>query len=183
MDPVEFVATCLRKDAWSMQVLRAVRALGLPDWAIGAGFVRNPVWDAITNKTVRTKPSDVDVLYFDPADLSPEREQTLEEKLKAAMPDVAWSVTNQARMHLHNGDGPYKSTADALRFWLETPTAIAVALDSQDMLTVIAPFGLEDLMGLRVRPTPRGRERIEAYRTRVETKQWQRFWPTIQIEF
>jgi hypothetical protein len=179
----EFVRSVIGSDAWSMQVLRAVRTLGLPDWAIGAGFVRNPVWDAITNKTVRTKPSDVDVLYFDPADLTPEREQAFEEKLKAAMPDVAWSVTNQARMHLHNGDAPYKSTADALRFWLETPTAIAVALDAQDRLTVIAPFGLEDLMGLRVRPTPRGRERLQAYRTRVETKQWQRFWPTIQIEF
>jgi hypothetical protein len=166
-----------------MQVLRTVRTLALPDWAIGAGFVRNPVWDAITNKTMRTKPSDVDVLYFDPVDLAPEREQDFEEKLKGAMPDVAWSATNQARMHLHNGDAPYKSTADALRFWLETPTAIAVALDAQDRLSVIAPFGFEDLMALRVRPTPRGRERIQAYRTRVETKQWQRFWPTIRIEF
>jgi hypothetical protein len=180
---IDFITACLRKDAWSMQVLRAVRTLVLPDWAIGAGFVRNPVWDAITNKTVRTKPSDVDVLYFDPADLAPEREQEFEAKLKSAMPDAAWSVTNQARMHLHNGDAPYKSTADALRFWLETPTAIAVTLDAGDQLHVMAPFGIEDLMALRVRPTPRGRERIQAYRTRVETKQWQRFWPTIQIEF
>jgi hypothetical protein len=99
------------------------------------------------------------------------------------MSDVDWSVTNQARMHLHNGDAPYQSTADALRFWLETPTAIAVTLDAADHLHVMAPFGVEDLMGVRVRPTPRGRERIDAYRNRVETKQWQRFWPGLDIGF
>ena len=30
-------------DPWRMAVLRAVRALALPDWAVGAGFVRNAV--------------------------------------------------------------------------------------------------------------------------------------------
>jgi hypothetical protein len=182
-DPADFVRSVIFGDPWSMRVLRTTRALNLPDWAIGAGFVRNPVWDAITGKSVRTKPSDVDVLYHDPADLAPERETAHEEMLRAVMPEVDWSVTNQARMHLHNGDAPYKSTEDALRFWLETPTAIAITLDSYDRLRVMAPFGFEDLMALRVRPTPRGRERIDAYRQRIESKQWQRFWPSMTIEF
>lgn len=179
----DFICSVIARDAWSMTVLRAVRALSLPDWAIGAGFVRSPVWDALTDKSVPTRPSDVDVLYFDSSDLAPEREQEHEEKLKAVMPDVAWSVTNQARMHLHNGDAPYKSTEDALRYWLETPTVIAVSLDAGDKLHVMAPLGTEDLMALRVRPTARGRARIEAYRTRIETKQWQRFWPNVKIEY
>lgn len=32
-------------DARRMEILKAVRTLELPDWIIGAGFVRNPIWD------------------------------------------------------------------------------------------------------------------------------------------
>lgn len=34
-------------DDWMMQVLAAAKSMGLPDWWIGAGFLRNRVWDAL----------------------------------------------------------------------------------------------------------------------------------------
>jgi uncharacterized protein len=182
IEHAEFVRSIIRRDEWSMQVLRAVRALNLPDWAIGAGFVRNPVWDAISGKAKRTPPSDIDVLFHDPADVSLAREAGLEAQLFASMPGLDWSVKNQARMHLRNGDPPYASTEDALRFWLETPTCVAVRLEAGDRLHLIAPHGLDDLLALRVRPTPQGRRHRDAYRDRIASKNWQHFWPSLTIE-
>ena len=35
-------------DVEAMETLRAAQRLGLPDWWLGAGFVRNRVWDHLT---------------------------------------------------------------------------------------------------------------------------------------
>jgi len=165
-----------------MSVLRTVRALALPDWAIGAGFVRNAVWDRLHGFAESTPLDDVDVLYFDRTDQSKAAERAFEAQLAAAMPTVPWSVRNQARMHLRNGDRPYADTEDALRYWLETATCVAVRLERDDSLTVIAPYGLDDLLGLRSSPTPRGRERHDAYRARMREKNWPARWPRVHVE-
>ncbi|MBL8700262.1 MAG: nucleotidyltransferase family protein [Alphaproteobacteria bacterium] len=164
-----------------MARLRAVRALGLPDWAIGAGFVRGLVWDRLTGRAGRTALPDIDVLYFDPADLRAEAEARHEAVLAAADPGPPWSVKNQARMHLRNGDPPYRSTAHALTSWLETPTCVAVRLEPDDALTVLAPYGLDDLFALRVAPTPAGQRKLGQYRERLARKEWARTWPLAEI--
>lgn len=177
------VLDMIAADPQAMAILRAVHDLALPDWAIGAGFVRNRVWDRAGGKRTPTPPSDIDVLYYDPADLSPAREAEYEARLRIAFPDVPpWSVTNQARIHLENGDPPYRSTLDALRCWLETPTCVAVRLGADGTLALLAPHGLDDLFALRVRPTPRGRERLDAYRRRMAAKNWRAVWPEVRIE-
>lgn len=177
------LAALIAADPEALRMLRAVRALALPDWAIGAGFVRNRVWDSLSGRAAPTVPNDTDVLYFDTTDRGPEAETALEARLWTALPDAPrWSVTNQARMHGENGDRPYVSTEDALWFWLETPTCVAVRLESDDSLTVLAPHGLDDLFGLRVRPTPNGRLKPEAYRARLRSKDFAARWPRVVIE-
>jgi hypothetical protein len=179
----DHVVRIVRADPWRMSVLRAVRALDLPDWAVGAGFVRNAVWDRLHRFAAATTraPGDVDVLYFDPGDCARARETAIEARLAAAMPGVPWSVRNQARMHRRNGDAPYRDTEDALRYWLETATCVAVRLEPDDTLTVIAPYGLDDLLGLRSGPTPRGRARHEIYRARMRAKNWPARWPRVRV--
>jgi uncharacterized protein len=176
----EQVLALIAADSWRMDVLRAVRGLNLPDWAIGAGFVRSRVWDWLDGDRQATVPGDIDVLYFDSSNLSPERETALELQLTSRMPGV-WSVTNQARMHAYNGDAPYHSTEDAVRHWLETPTCVAVRLDSCDRLGLLAPWGLDDLFAMTVRPTPSGHARPALYRRRLAEKQWTRIWPQVRI--
>ena len=144
-------------------ILDAVRRQRLPDWAVGAGFIRSAVWDALHGYAEPTTLSDVDVLFFDSAEVSREREAALERALAEAMADVPWSVKNQARMHQRNGDAPYADTADALRFWLETPTAVAIRIADDGGAQLLAPFGVEDLLGMASRPTPRGREKLSQY--------------------
>jgi hypothetical protein len=175
------LATLVAGDAWLMTVLKIARGLNLPDWAVGAGAVRNLVWDHLTAKPTRTQPADIDVLYFDPRDTDPAREQAAEVAL-AAQANLVWQVRNQARMHRRNGDPPYRDTTDALRYWLETPTCVAVRLEPDGRLTVIAPHGLDDLFALALRPTPRGRERRDAYRDRLASKDWLIQWPSLTVD-
>jgi len=175
------LAALVAGDAWLMTVLGIVRALNLPDWAVAAGAVRNLVWDSLTAKPVRTQPGDVDVLYYDARDTALAREAEAEAALAARL-ELPWQVRNHARMHLRNGDPPYRDTADALRHWLETPTCVAVRLERDDRLTVIAPHGLDDLFAVAVRPTPHGRLRLAAYRGRLAAKDWRGQWPVLTID-
>src|SRR3546814_15270906 len=90
-----------------MAILRAVRSLDLPDWAVGAGAIRNRVWDrmyALPDGPL----ADIDVLFFNAADTTSAREQAAETALAEAAPGLPWSVRNQARMPMRNGDAPYQ---------------------------------------------------------------------------
>ncbi len=172
----------LHASAWHMDTLRAVRDLGLSDWAIGAGFVRNAVWDHLHGFHRHTPLADVDVLYFDPSNPDKAAETCIRARLDELLPDRPWSVKNQARMHLRNGDPAYRSTEEAMSYWLETPTCVAVRLEPEDELTVIAPFGLGDLIAMRARPTPRGRIRGTAYLSRMQDKNWSATWPRVVVQ-
>jgi hypothetical protein len=175
------VAALIVADPWRRAVLEAVRRQGLPDWAVGAGFIRSAVWDALHGFSESTPLADVDVLYFDRTDLSRARETATEAALANAMADVPWSVRNQARMHLRNGDPPYADTADALRYWLETPTAVAIRIDARGSASLLAPFGVRDLLDMICRPTPRGREKLSDYRQRISDKNWPARWPRVRV--
>ncbi|NNG05728.1 MAG: nucleotidyltransferase family protein [Inquilinus sp.] len=180
MATIADVGRLILEDPERRRVLAAVARLRLPDCWIGAGVVRNPVWDRLHGYARPTPLADIDVLYFDPADRSRTAERQLEARLRRSLPGRLWSVRNQARMHRRNGDAPYRSTTDALRFWAETPTAIGVALVGH-RLRLIAPFGIADLLGLTVRPTPRFRHKLAVYRRRLASKDWPALWPRLRV--
>ena len=131
------IVRLVERDPWMMEVLREVAALELPDWMIGAGFVRSKVWDHLHGYAERTRLPDIDVIYFDPADVREETEKALEQRLRAKFA-APWSVKNQARMHLKNHEEPYKSSEDALAHWVETPTCVAVTLNIIHAIDVMA---------------------------------------------
>jgi hypothetical protein len=174
------IASLIERDADMMRLLRAVQALGLPDCWIGAGFVRNAVWDALHDCGIDCSAlSDVDVVYFDRTDASPARDRAIEAELAARIPGVPWSVKNQARMHARNGEtAPYRDMADAISRWPETATAVAARL-SNDRVELLAPHGVGDLLGMIVRPTPAFGERRDEVVRRVAEKQWRTRWPRL----
>ena len=59
---------------------------------------------------------------------------------------------------------------------------MAVRLEADGRLTLLAPYGLEDLMALRVRPTLSGQRRAAAYQARMAAKNWPATWPRVVIE-
>lgn len=164
-----------------MAMLKAVAAVGLPDAWISAGTIRSAVWDVLHGRPVSTDWADVDVLFFDAGDVSRQREQAAEARLRALMPGLPWEVRNQARMHLKTGLAPYRDTEDGLRHFAETPTAVGVRL-RDDHIEVIAPHGLDDLFGMIVRPVFDGDPRLmEVYRARMTSKNWPARWPGVRV--
>ncbi|MEK7193263.1 MAG: nucleotidyltransferase family protein [Patescibacteria group bacterium] len=175
------ILNLIRKDEWMMNVLLTVRDLHLPDWMIGAGFVRGKVWDFLHGYVTRTPLGDIDVIYYDKTDLREEKEVELQNILKGKMPDSVWSVTNQARMHIENNDAEYKSSEDALAHWPETPTCVAVLIDENHNLKLVTPYGIKDLVSLEIRPSPKFTRDIKLYRERINKKKWQEKWPQLKI--
>jgi hypothetical protein len=176
----------INNDKWMMRVLETVRAINLPDWMIGAGFVRGKVWDHLHGYTEATPLSDIDVIYFDRDELkaSTQDNELIEEeyqnKLKSLL-DLNWSVTNQARMHLENGDKEYRSSEDAMSYWPETATAVAVKLLSDNTLELIAPYGIDDLVDLKLRISPNFARSKSIFEERVSNKQWLKKWPLVRV--
>lgn len=170
-----------------MTALRAVRSLQVPEACIGAGAVRNLVWDHLHGHDRPSALADVDVAYFDDATHDPARDGQLQARLQTLMPGVPWEVTNQAWVHtwfegaFGHPVAPLTSLHEAVASWPEYATAVAVRLASDDTITVIAPHGLDDLFALRVRRNP-ARVSVETYRERVRQKAYTERWPRVTID-
>jgi hypothetical protein len=174
----------IENDPWMMQIIRTVQSLRLPDCWVCAGFVRAKVWDTLHGLADRIPLDDVDVVYFDTNNTSPDREEQLEEQLRNILPDIPWSVKNQSRMHLRNGDEPYTSSSDAISRFPESATAIGVRLDNEGKLALTAPCGIDDLANLIVRPTPHflnnWDSRMPLYLGRLAKKSWHQRWNKLE---
>lgn len=166
----------IRNNDWFMSVLSDVRLCNPPSWYVGAGVIRNIVWDCLHGLTENNNfTRDVDVAFFDPSNLTPERDAEVQNELSSIRPDVPWEATNQAAVHLWYQSvfgypvDPLESTESAICTWPETATSIGVKLLQNDSLQIYAPFGLEDLMTMKFRRN-RARITLELYRKRMAEK-------------
>jgi len=172
----------IKNDAYMMSVLQAVEKLKLNDAWVCAGFVRNKVWDVLHHVT--TPLNDIDVIYFDRTDTSLKKEKQLEEELKSLVPNQPWSVKNQARMHQKSGFHPFASSYDGVMRFPEIPTAIAVRICDQE-LEIMAPYGLQDLFEMKVKPSlyyQKDTELHSIYVERMNKKNWKEIWGNLSIE-
>lgn len=149
----------------TLQVLKVVRDLDLPDGMIFSGAVYQPVWNHLTGRAPDYGIKDYDVAYHDASDISYEAEDVVIRQVAAAFDEPLKSlveVRNQARVHLwfekkFGADEPYpplETSADALKRFVATAFCVGVRLEADDSLSVFAPFGLEDLFALHLRPNP-----------------------------
>lgn len=171
---------------WMMGALRAVRSLNLASWCIGAGAVRNLVWDALSGHQKPSVLPDVDVAHFDAEDLSAGRDTALQAELCARFPAVPWEVTNQAAVHLWfesyfgHPVAPLASLHEAVGTWPEYATSVGVWLDCNDRVQVIAPVGLDDLFNMVVRRNP-ARASLQNFNDRTASKRYTERWPRVVI--
>jgi uncharacterized protein len=174
----------VRQSAWFMSVLSEVRERGLSSWCVGAGAVRNLVWDAL-HESSPSALADVDVAYFD-ATARPGHEAQMEAALAAKLPSVPWDVKNQAIVHEwfegHFGypAQPLLSLEEAVASWPEYVTCVGLTLTADDRIEVIAPYGLDDLFDIVVRHNP-VRASVETYRQRIEQKRYAERWPMVTV--
>jgi hypothetical protein len=163
-DPLEQRLEAIVRGAPSlMQVLSVARGLGLPDWMIFSGAVYQRVLNHLTGRDPDYGIKDYDLGYHDPTDTSYEAEDRVIRRVAAAfeppLRDMV-EVRNQARVHLwfegKFGEpyAPLGSTAEALGRFTTVAFAVGVRLEPDGRMTIAAPFGLEDLFALRLRPNP-----------------------------
>ncbi|MDL4840693.1 nucleotidyltransferase family protein [Aquibacillus rhizosphaerae] len=180
------IVKSIETDAWMMDILKAASQLNLPDWWICAGFIRSKIWDALHGFDERSPIEDIDVIYFNEIEMDEEVEKSYQQKLLEILPNIPWSVKNQARMHIVNDIKPYTCSIDAISKFPETATAIGVKLDSNYQVVLTAPHGVTDVINLHVKPTNLflENEKLHAvYRERVIRKNWTSTWKEIKINF
>jgi hypothetical protein len=174
----------IKEDEWMMDILRAVKSLNLPDWWVCAGFVRSKIWDTLHGFKERTPIPDIDVIYFDDTNMEELEEKKLEIRLRNILPNIPWSVKNEARMHVVNNIPPYSSSVDAISKFPETATSLGVKLDEKNDIILVAPWGVDDVINLEVKPTPyfkESKERARIYEERITKKNWKDIWYKVNV--
>lgn len=176
----------VRDDPGLMHVLASVRDLDLPDWRVFSGAVYQSVWNAVTGREAGYGIRDYDVGYFDP-DTTWDAEDVVIKRVAAAFEEPFRSkveVRNQARVPLwfpaHFGEpyDPIASTDEALARFVAPAFAVGIRLEPNDMISVAAPLGLDDIFDLVLRPNP----------TRGVARDWSRVverararWPELTV--
>lgn len=176
----------LRRTEGLMTVMETARRLALPDWLIFSGAVYQPVINHLTGRPLDYGLKDYDLGYFDPSDTSYEAEDVVIRKVAAAFEPPLRElveVRNQARVHLwfeSKFGEPYEPlsrSAEALERFTSATFAVGARLEADGEMTIVAPFGLEDIFALRLRPNP-VRKTGGFARTAAAAKQR---WPELQI--
>jgi hypothetical protein len=177
----------VRSSPLLMDALARARAMGLPDWRLVSGAIYNTVWNALTGRPPLTGIKDVDLFYWDAGDLSYEAEDVVIQRGREvfAGSPVPVEIRNQARVHLwfeqHFGTpyAPLRSSAEGVDRFATRAHAVSVRLESDDTISIYAPYGLDDLFSFRIAPN-----RLIANRLTHETKaaRAKAIWPELVVE-
>lgn len=159
-EQIAALETIIRSEPVLMQVLEGLREADLPDWILVAGALYNSVWNQLSGRPPLNGIKDIDIFYFDDADLSYEAEDRVIREINARFTDLPLPVEtrNQARVHLwfpqkfNQPFVPLTSSVEMLGRYASKTHAIAVKLEADDSLTIHAPFGLDDIFSFRVVP-------------------------------
>ncbi len=187
MDDLESrLVAIVRQQPQLMQVLTTVRALDLPDWRVFSGAVYQAVWNHQIGRPVGYGIKDYDLGYFDP-DTSYDAEDVIIRRVAAAfeppLRDLV-EVRNQARVHLwfHDRFGepyePLTGTDEALSRFVAPAFAVGIRLEADDRITIAAPFGLDDLFAMTLRPNP-NRPRAKGWDKAVASARAR--WPELTV--
>ncbi len=179
--------TIVRGSDSLMTVLRLARDLDLPDWLIVSGAVYQKVWNHQTGRDPDHGIKDYDLAYHDASDTTYEGEDVHIKRAATHFPapyDRQVEVRNQARVHLwfedHFGEPyePLHSSAEALGRFVAPCFGVGVRLEADDSLTIEAPFGLDDLFAMTIRPNP-DRPRAKGWDKVIRSARER--WPEITV--
>jgi hypothetical protein len=158
------LGTILRAAPSLMRVLATARDLDPPDWLVVSGAIYQRVFNHLTGRDPDYGIKDYDLAYFDASDVSYEAEDVVIRRVAAAFEPPLREmveVRNQARVHVWFEEKfgepypPLTCSAEAVERFVSPLFSVGVRLLPDDSLKVVAPFGLDDLFALRLRPNPR----------------------------
>jgi hypothetical protein len=175
----------VRSSAILSPVLERWSTISLPDCWLSGTVIAQTVWNETLGLPCHHGLADIDLVYFDTGDLSAEAEMRQAARVRNLLADLRiWiDAKNQARVHLWYESkfgypiAPYASTAHAIATFPTTVGAVGIR-PTPSGLSIFAPFGLSDLLGLVVRPN-----KTQITRAIYETKtaRWRTLWPQLRI--
>ena len=173
----------LMKNEDLISILKVLESIGIDNCYVGAGSINQTVFNYYHDYSCNYGIKDYDIVYYD-SDLSYEKEDFVIKKLCGELGDLAYivDIKNEARVHLwynrkyHTTREPYSSVEDAISSWGATITCVGVRLVN-GKLEVYAPYGLDDIFGMIIRPVKRDFSK-EMYDERA--KRWMRKWPMLK---
>ncbi|WP_180953658.1 nucleotidyltransferase family protein [Bacillus sp. T33-2] len=156
------------------------------DYYVGAGCLVQTVWNHLSGYPLEHGIGDVDIVYFDSADLSAESERLCEQRIAEKLGKIPYKVDvkNEARVHLWYEDkfgykiSPYTSLEGAVNTWPTTATALGVKKTIGGDYEIYAPYGLNDLFGMIVRPN---KVQITKKIYEKKARKWAALWPELTI--
>ncbi len=159
--------------------------IALPNCWVVAGAIVQSYWNAVHEFPPLHGISDVDLIYFDPNDLSEASESRHAARIAELFnrASIRFDVKNEARVHLwYEGKfgypiEPYTSSESAIDTFPTTAGCVGIrpkgcGLDSY------ASFGFDDLLNLVVRPNKR---QITRQIYVAKTARRRELWPLIEI--
>ncbi len=154
-------------------------------WYVGAGCICQSVWNYLEGYDVTYKIKDYDLIYYDATDLTKESEISTQQKISDTFADLPIDIeaVNEARVHLwYEQDYGKKinqlaSCEDAINQWPTTANAIGVN-KVKSTYNVYAPYGLNDLFGMIIRPNKPSVIR-DVYEDKV--RKWTEKWPSLTV--
>ena len=176
----------IRSSPLLMEVLVGLREDGLPDHLLVAGAIYNLVWNRLTGRPDLTGINDIDVFYYDASDIGWDAEDVVIKRLgtRFAHLPIPVQVRNQARVHLWfpqkfgTAFEPLTSSAEMLGRYASKTHSVGARLKADDTLTIVAPFGLDDILAMRIVPNPvlANKKAHEAKAARAKS-----MWPEVTV--
>lgn len=179
----------IRADTDLMALLKRLRDIGLPQWRLVAGCLYQTVWNVLTHRPRGTGIKDYDLAYYDAGDLSWGAEDAVIRRVAAGTRDCLGpiEVRNQARVHLwfeqRSGASAYpqlSSADESLQYYASIVHAVGVRLEANGHLDVVAPFGLDDMFNMIVRPN---RALTNAASHNSKAARAKAIWPELTLEW
>lgn len=178
----------IKQNSDLVTILDYIYELKLPNFYIAAGSVFQTIWNYYDNKPLNFGIKDIDIIYYDPINLSKESEQklekTIEDHFKKAGLNYELDIHNEARMHLWKKDNEnknidqYKNSEDAIDQWIATVHAIGITKENNE-IKVYAPYGLSDIFSKTIRPIKHKNNSKELYNKKVAS--WQKRFKNLNI--
>lgn len=162
------------------EILEKSESLNIPQWAVGAGFLQQSLWNVFHERPLLENIKDVDWVYYNPNDLSEQSENLVSEKVRETFGHIPlkFDVKNQARVHLWYEKKfgytipPYCNLEHAITTWPTTATTVAL-YQVEGEIKWIAPFGFKDLVTMQIRPN-KVQITKEIYEAKVT--RWKKHW-------
>ena len=183
---IESLKGVLRHSPAIRGVIERAGSLRLPDWYLGAGRISQTVWNHISGRELTSCIGDLDLVYFDPNDVTYAAENLHgSQKLRLCLTTGRPGWTSRTRpgstCGVISASAIGSSPTDRSRTLSSRgplqPRAVGVRY-GHGKVTVYAPYGLADLLGMVVRPN---KVQVTKKVYLEEAKRWTRGWPDLQI--